>query len=613
MDFYEFILNLMNKLNQSFDDNKQNIVSFLEDNDWFNAKPTFTKGKLIISDEQQQILTQHISDLFNENLSVQDQFASKFPETSKWLNEYFKIINATDETCFYVTDFLLYSLHKDVFLMPDTEIEALVEKAAFDLIKYHGEVFVDFLSWLKTKIRTKYRKEYLMEKRYTAGESGYAYNFDEYLELLYYLYNEDYITENDMYKRAAESKNYADTWLFLSMHFICALRTTDIKRIAHPILPKEPELILDEIKQGIYPEKDARAALLSITWRLCVLPLTPNKTQGTSGVSSIKFCIPESCEVHIGTLFSICEAHRLLAEIPDDEPLLRKIVDYGQISRYMGDEIGSLFLEKNFRTRSANKSYMQSQFMLADEILDGEPGLNIKGYMLAALARSHKGAYGEFASTTAIYLKDAKLSGLTPEFVARELFERGVLSFIPSMMLKMITDGEYNKISVENQTEMIKALDMTPLETESLMSYTDLNQKNAIKIVKSMFDSNIPKEDMLIILHRIGSGEAFSKQDETECLMSAMHKPCPYNDTEHCLCCDYKIMTKSVLYLLIQEYNRMLSLTNACTDTIEKNKYKELLKDIVLPNLDEILCCIKDTYGEQVFQSYTEYIKENTI
>ena len=58
---------------------------------------------------------------------------------------------------------------------------------------------------------------------------------------------------------------------------------------------------------------------------------------------------------------------------------------------YMGEEIGNLFLERNFSSRSANKSYLQSVAMLADDVLEEKSELNIKGYFLAALARSHKG------------------------------------------------------------------------------------------------------------------------------------------------------------------------------------------------------------------------------
>ena len=102
-------------------------------------------------------------------------------------------------------------------------------------------------------------------------------------------------------------------------------------------------------------------------------------------------------------------------------------------------EIGELFIHSDFRARSANKSYLQAIFVMANPVLelrnDNEPLLT-KGYMLAALAKkSQRGPMRSYAEMTATYLRDAKFSGLTPEFVMSELFERGVLSFIPAMLL----------------------------------------------------------------------------------------------------------------------------------------------------------------------------------
>lgn len=52
-----------------------------------------------------------------------------------------------------------------------------------------------------------------------------------------------------------------------------------------------------------------------------------------------------------------------------DQPLIKKITTYKEISRYMGDDIGDLFLESDFRSRSATKSYLQMIYMIGDEIL----------------------------------------------------------------------------------------------------------------------------------------------------------------------------------------------------------------------------------------------------
>ena len=169
-------------------------------------------------------------------------------------------------------------------------------------------------------------------------------------------------------------------------------------------------------------------------------------------------------------MFAIAEAHFQLSGEGSEKPLIRMINRYEQINRYMGEEIGNLFLESDFRSKAANKSYMQMIYILTDDILGVNDEFRVKGYMLAALARSHKGSYGDFAKTTSIYLKDAKMSGYTPEFVAKELFERGVLSVIPSMLLKMVAGEEYQKLSVESQTEMIKELNMSPMEIENTVA-----------------------------------------------------------------------------------------------------------------------------------------------
>ena len=112
------------------------------------------------------------------------------------------------------------------------------------------------------------------------------------------MFNEDYILENDMYQKAAASKNYADTWLYLSVHFFGALRTTDLEQIKHPYLPVEPKEILEQIANDTFDDKIAREVLVSITYRLSIFQLEPNKTSSHSNISAFKFYVPESCEVH---------------------------------------------------------------------------------------------------------------------------------------------------------------------------------------------------------------------------------------------------------------------------------------------------------------------------
>ncbi len=176
---------------------------------------------------------------------------------------------------------------------------------------------------------------------------------------------------------------------------------------------------MEQIKNGNFSEANAKYTLYTITQYLATVSLKPSKTKSTSGVSNIKFHVPESVETHLGTLFAIAQAHFQLNGLNPEIPLIRAIKTYEQINRYMGEEIGELFLESNFRSRAANKSFMQMIYLLTDDIFTNDDEFRVNGYILASMARSHKGAYGEFANTTGIYLKDAKMSGFTPEFVAR--------------------------------------------------------------------------------------------------------------------------------------------------------------------------------------------------
>ena len=517
---------------------REKVSEFLLDNEWFGV--SINLDDYTISEKDAEVLKNHIKNYLTTPPGIKSMeaiFSKKFPSTSELFNQFVKEEKLGKSDTFYLLDFLAYNLTKDLFLYSDSEVEKLVEVATENLTKLLGNVLIQFIKWLLNKGVTRYRVSFEMTKRYTIESTNGAYELDEYLELMYYLFNEDYIIKNDMLSKAANSKDYADTWLYLGLHFICALRTTDLERLGHPKLTREPLEVLEAVVDGTWSSSEARRTLLSITTRLTYLNLTPNKTKNASNVTQLKFHVPESCQVLIGTLLAICEAHfQLQTPYNLESPLIRRIKTYEKITSYMGEEIGNLFLERNFSSRSANKSYLQSVAMLADDILEDKSELNIKGYFLAALARSHKGDFNEFAQTTTTYLKDAQLGQLKPEMVAKELFERGVLSMIPSMLLTIVTRGKYKELSPSQQTKMIKSLDLTPVEIEKTLELSIKADTRSQQALKILVENKVEPEQLLTICHRIGNGEAFSKQGESMCLLSALGKLCPYDDRPSALC-----------------------------------------------------------------------------
>ena len=612
VDLKGYLERILVELGASTIKHREKVSGFLLDNEWFGV--SINLDDYTITEKDAEVLKNHIKNYLTTPPGIKSMeaiFSKKFPSTSELFNQFVKEQKLSKSDTFYLLDFLAYYLTKDLFLYSDAEVETLVEVATEVLTKYLGDNLIQFIKWLLNKGVTRYRVSFEMTKRYTIESANGAYELDEYLELMYYLFNENYIIKNDMLCKAANSKNYADTWLYLGLHFICALRSTDLERLGHPKLTREPLEVLEAVVDGTWSSSEARRTLLSITTRLTYLNLTPNKTKNASNVAQLKFHVPESCQVLIGTLLAICEAHFQL-QIPynAENPLIRQIKTYEKITSYMGEEIGNLFLERNFSSRSANKSYLQSVAMLADDVLEEKSELNIKGYFLAALARSHKGDFNEFAQTTTTYLKDAQLGQLKPEMVAKELFERGVLSMIPSMLLTIVTRGKYKKLSPSQQTQMIKSLDLTPVEIEKTLELSIRADLRSQQALKTLVENNVEPEQLLTICHRIGNGEAFSKQGESMCLLSALGKLCPYDDRQHCVGCQYELQTKSTLLLLIGEFNRLNKQYQKLKNELERGKVRAILEQQIKPCLTEMLQALSDQYGEAVLSDYEDIIKE---
>lgn len=612
VDLKNYLERILVELGAATIKHREKVSGFLLDNEWFGV--SINLDDYTISEKDAEVLKNHIKDYLTTPPGIKSMegiFSKKFPSTSELFVQFAEEEKLSETNRFYLLDFFAYYLTKDLFLYSDAEVETLVEVATEVLTKSQGNILIQFIKWLLNKGVTRYRVSFEMTKRYTIESANGAYELDEYLELMYYLFNENYIIKNDMLCKAANSKNYADTWLYLGLHFICALRSTDLERLGHPKLTREPLEVLEAVVDGTWSSSEARRTLLSITTRLTYLNLTPNKTKNASNVAQLKFHVPESCQVLIGTLLAICEAHFQL-QIPynAENPLIRQIKTYEKITSYMGEEIGNLFLERNFSSRSANKSYLQSVAMLADDVLEEKSELNIKGYFLAALARSHKGDFNEFAQTTTTYLKDAQLGQLKPEMVAKELFERGVLSMIPSMLLTIVTRGKYKKLSPSQQTQMIKSLDLTPVEIEKTLELSIRADLRSQQALKTLVENNVEPEQLLTICHRIGNGEAFSKQGESMCLLSALGKLCPYDDRQHCVGCQYELQTKSTLLLLIGEFNRLNKQYQKLKNELERGKVRAILEQQIKPCLTEMLEALSEQYGEAVLSDYEDIIKE---
>lgn len=598
-DLKDFADNILSGSNKTPND----LIAFLEDNHWFGNKPVYT-GKVELTDEQVAAFTLPCQQFVSGEKTIEELFAATWPVTYKYYQQF--RMNAEnppdDEDTYYILDFLLYSMDDELPDYSNNGVTDLIRKANIDLTKEHGVFLTDFLAWLRTHKTTVYTKDFILMPRYTMTYQNEAYAMDEFLELLYVLTNKEYIEDNEMYLKATQSRRYVDAWLYMSMHFVCALRLTDLERLPYPILPDPPEEVLRQLGEGSYDHGKILFALHSVIKRFEMLELKPSKTERYSNIETVKLNIPTSCRLHYGTLFLIAEAHRELAG--DRSPLIRKISSYEDIKGAMGGEIAALFLKRDFGSRSATKSFLQSRFDMTNEIM-GTDNNNLAARIVSH-ARSHKGSYGSYAQQSLTYLKDAKFNGYTHEQIAYELMERGVCSFIPAMLLDMTTKGGYSKTDARGQTELIKVLNISPDETELIVGTVEQAKEHAKQVVGEIISTGA---DILSALQSIKAGTAFSKQPECMCLLSAIRKVCPYTTRRQCIGCKYEISTTSTLMLLVSEYKRLLELNRNSDNALEKAKYKAIAGTKIIPAIQESLECLRE-YDDQLYADYEALIRE---
>ena len=157
---------------------------------------------------------------------------------------------------------------------------------------------------------------------------------------------------------------------------------------------------------------------------------------------------------------------------------------------------------------------------------------------------------------------------------------------------------------------MIKQLDLTPNEIEKTLALSIQAEVKSQKSLKILVEEEAEPNQLLTICHRIGNGEAFSKQGESMCLLSALGKICPYDDRQHCIGCHYELQTKSTLLLLVGEFNRLNKQYSRVRSDLEKGKIRSILEEQIKPCLTEMLQALCEQYGDDVLHDYEEIIKE---
>jgi hypothetical protein len=386
-------------------------------------------------------------------------------------------------------------------------------------------------SSLSIKLTSKYHP--LREAKQALKD---AYSADSFSVMAYCVFNEQWWKRSGMIEKAARNKAYADLWMFSAIHFICGWRSGDMTRLPSPTLPYDKETTLEKIIDGTFTKKEAAALTEELTIRLKLKPMKPSKTSAHGTVPTLKLHVPESLKVPLGMIIAIALTHR--QELLPGTGFIVPCANLYNVRDFFGEPFIAAIGNRRLSSRRCNKSYLQGIEAVTADDSPGKP----KGYMLAALARSHKGSIGNLAKSTEIYLKDARFSGYSPEFIIREMFERGVFSFIPAVLLEMYAGSEYKRLPVRAQTALIGEIGLAARQIEGMTAAVDSAVARSRKAVNDVLcDPDNIQENVAGMLQNIASGNAPGRIEETLCLMTAAGLSCPSPDRNSCIGCGYEI------------------------------------------------------------------------
>lgn len=562
---------------------RDDLLGFLDRNAWFGQVPAGTGLEIMVPDYEGMrgavcLWLEAYQKPPREKMELLlKQYQYRLPQTCALYRTFAETEDIADRPGGWkILDFILSSCDRELCLYSQDELDRIMEETRERLPTGNARLLAKFIT---EEIR-KGQYRYEIHSRRQNELKKDAYSLRDFSVMAYCVFNPDSWKENRLVEKAVSSRKNSNLWLFTALHFFGAIRQSDLVRFPVPSLPCSKERLKTMVEDGTYRDEDARGVSEELVLRLKYLPMHPSKTARYQGIPELKFYLPESLKTALGWILSVRLIHHR-----EGEALVEPVQDLISGKRFFGEAFAEALGNRCFQTRRANKAYMQGIELVTED----EPG-KPKGYMLAALARSHKGGISSIPEMTDIYLKDATFSGYRPEFILREMFERGIFGFIPAMMLERYAGDGYRTLDVSRQTDLIRSIGLDALQIEEVTLLVETALEKARAVVTA-----IPEEGLGTALQRIANGAAASRQEETLCLRVAVGLSCVDPLRGGCIGCGYEIYTKAAFHLLMKEYVRISRLKKEAQG-IEKSRLRNLLLQGILPAVREMVVTLPLLY-----------------
>ena len=584
---------------------RDNLLGFMDANKWFGQEVSGSGDSICISDieavkERLLIWLRAFRRSPSEKMDILFEAGrERHPETCRLYLEYLvKKGMYGEEGSLRVLDYILSSIDREIILYTEEELQTILQEAGSFLAVANVKLLLDFLDGLKQEgLRLQYH--YQTKPRQIVKRENSAYSLSEFARMAFWTFHPDSWKEHQMVEKAAASKGCAELWLFISLHFVCAWRKPDILRLPFPDLPYSPEETRNRIRNREFQDSEARELVHEWVYLVDLLGMKPSKTEAYHNIPTLKLFIPETLEQPFGMILALAASHR-------DKGTAWDSLRYDQrfLELFFGEEFAEIAGRKGFLSRRANKGLLQG----LEHTADNSPG-KPKGYMLAALARSHKSGIASLPDVTDIYLKDENFTGYKPEFILREMFERGIFGFIPALLLESYAGVQYRRLPVTAQTELIRCIGLSPLEIEAITSTVGKTLRKAEDSVRDIISGPVrTKEAVADLLQKIAVGAVPAKQPDMLCLRLAAGMTCLCLDRSCCIGCGYEIYTKAALQILIREY---VDLSWQCNhaDGWKKERFRKLMETGILIPVTEIITSVPMLYPDADMEPLLEMME----
>lgn len=502
------------------------------------------------------------------------------------------------------------ALDKELFQCSDSEIENIIYKLPTEAGK---EEFSMFVMSLKETQKTKYKRDYLYDRalnREKSETNNEPYTMEQYFRFGFLVLADSHIWYESYVKKAITSRKFASTWLYAALHYTCGWRGVDMREtLPRPNLNMKPKEFIELVKDGQLTDKMAIEITEQVYFKIKHLNLEPHKT-ASSNPPNLVMEIPESIKALLGMLLGLCESHFQLSKHSKKKGILsRECVEKKVQQEFFGEEFVEIFKDRAFLNLPATRNY---EILTAQNSEEQQFGT---GHIIASIARSHKFKRDEKARSTSIYLQYYhKLDD--SEKMLKEMFERGVCSFVPYLLLKAIKgpDNVIHMEEIEQRRLMEDTIVSDNYDTELILQTFDRvvesSKTKAISIIREyQLNSENPKKEIKKFLSRVACNTAPSRERNIGCLAIARGKGC-INKLGNCIGCGQEIYLKSYIKELGKYINRIKQ--QAIESKTEGSRAKNILliKNVLVPVVEEVFTVLQDVYGVADLDMYQKLLED---